>query len=72
MKIRFIEERAQNNILAETENSEMLSAVFQENTQIYITEENRVLVCEYIFNVLRVLENEIDIYVEITDIDEKN
>lgn len=67
MKIRFIEESKQNNILMATENTEILSAVFVPNTQIYITKDEEVLICEYNYNVLKVLENQIDIYVTITD-----
>lgn len=70
MKIKFIEESKQNNILMETENTEILNAVFVPNTQIYITKDKEVLICEYNYNVLKVLENQIDIYVAITDSNE--
>lgn len=70
MKIKFIEESKQDNILMETENTEILNAVFVPNTQIYITKDKEVLICEYNYNVLKVLENQIDIYVAITDSNE--
>ncbi|WP_315114497.1 hypothetical protein [uncultured Clostridium sp.] len=67
MKIKFIEESNQDNVLMETVNTEILSAVFAKCTQIQISKENEILTCEYNYNVLKVLENEIDIYVTITD-----
>jgi|GEM_PF-4191480 len=67
MKVRFIEECSQDTILMETENFEGLSAVFAEYTQIQITKEKEMLFCDYNYNVLKVLENEIDIYVTIDD-----
>ena len=70
MKIRFIEEDEHNNILMETRNTEWLSSMFNEFTQIHITKENKSVVCEYNYNVLKVLENEMDIFVTITDIEE--
>lgn len=70
MKIKFIEESKQDNILMETENTEILNAVFVPNTQIYITKDKEVLICEYNYNVLKVLENQMDIYVAITDSNE--
>ncbi|NFC24541.1 hypothetical protein EXM88_07965 [Clostridium botulinum] len=69
MKIRYIQENNQNNILAKSENDEILNAVFVPYTQIQITKENGKLFCEYNYNVLKVLENEIDIYVTITDVE---
>ncbi len=69
MKIRFIEENNQNNILAKSENDEILNAVFVPYTQIQITKENEKLFCEYNYNVLKVLENEIDIYVTIIEVE---
>lgn len=68
MKIRFIEDGKSNSILMETSNTEILSAVFAKYTQIYIKKENETLVCNYDYNVLKVLENEIDIYVTIEDV----
>jgi hypothetical protein len=68
MKIRFIEESVQSNVLMETENTEILNTIGIPYTQIYITKENEVLICEYNYNVLKVLENEIDIFVTIIDI----
>jgi len=70
MKIRFIEMNEQNNVLMETNNAEWLSAIFNRNTQIYITQVKEILVCEYVYNVLKILENEMDIFVNITDSDE--
>ncbi|MBZ9635534.1 hypothetical protein [Clostridium sp. FP1] len=71
MKIRFIEEDNQNNILCETDKFEGLSAVLVPFTQIHITMKNEILICEYSgYNVLRVLENEIDIFVNIIDREE--
>ncbi|WPC42917.1 hypothetical protein [Clostridium sp. JS66] len=67
MRLRFIEKSNYNNILMKTINTEILSAVFVPHTQIYITKENEILVCEYNYNVLKVLENEIDIFVTIAD-----
>lgn len=68
MNIRFIEYgKREDNLLIETENSEGLSAVFVPYTQIQITKEKEKLYCKYIYNVLKVVENEIDIFVEIED-----
>ncbi|MBM7869251.1 hypothetical protein JOC70_000720 [Clostridium pascui] len=72
MKIRFIEYSKQDNILMETENTGILNAVFVPYTQIHITKGNEILICEYNYNILKVLENEIDIFVTITDIDKIN
>lgn len=69
MKIRFIEESRQDNILMETENTELLNATFVPHTQIHVTKEDEILICEHSYNVIRVLENELDIYVTITDTD---
>ncbi|HCL4559302.1 hypothetical protein AL713_15880 [Clostridium botulinum] len=69
MKIRFIEETDQNNILAKSEDDEILNAVFIPYTQIQITKEKEKLFCEYNYNVLKVLENEIDIYVTIIEVE---
>ncbi|KOY66337.1 hypothetical protein [Clostridium sporogenes] len=69
MKIRFIEETDQNNILAKSEDDEILHAVFIPYTQIQITKENQKIFCEYNYNVLKILENEIDIYVTIIEVE---
>lgn len=65
MKVRFIEECAQDNILMETENFDGLSAIFAKYAQIEIETEEEILSCIYEYNVLKVLKNEIDIYVTI-------
>lgn len=70
MKIRFIEEGKQDNILMETENAELLNGMGLPYMQLYITKENKVLICEYNYSVKKLPENKINIYVTITDIDE--
>ncbi|WP_200265715.1 hypothetical protein [Clostridium yunnanense] len=67
MKIRIIDFRDDNKVLIETENAELIPAMLTEGTQIQITQEKEYLYCKYLYNVLKVIENEIDIYVEIDD-----
>ena len=67
MKIRFIEEDEHSNILMETRNSDWLSAMFNQFTQIHIKQKKEILICEYNYNILKILENEMDIFVTITD-----
>lgn len=71
MKIRFIEDCGglEENILTETENIVDVSAMFNRYTQIQITKEEEILWCNYLYNVFRVVENQMDIFVEINDRD---
>jgi hypothetical protein len=70
MKILFKEEKKQVEVLFETENTEGLSAMFDKHSKIQITRPREILHCKYIYNVVKVVENEIDIFVEIDDITE--
>ncbi|WP_338433387.1 hypothetical protein [Clostridium tyrobutyricum] len=72
MKIKFIEESNQDNILMETEKGELISALFAPYTQISLTVHDKIFICTHEYNIAKIKENELDIFVRIIDIYSEN